>query len=972
MTKYRLAACSSVLALSLGFTTAALAQAAPADSAASNEEIIVTGSSLKGVAPVGSNLATVGREQLDSLGVQTVQQILKTVPAVVGLNSPGQGGFGSADGAGTNAPTIHSLGASASNSTLILINGHRLPTSGINHVLADPNIVPTNMLERVEVLADGASSVYGSDAVAGVVNFITRRNVRGIEASVQKGFADHYGTFNAAALLGTTWDTGSVTAAYTYSFRQNLRASDRWFTVADHTAQGGTNQQTLNTCAPAVITTGGLAYFSPYTAAGVSTSGSPSPAIVAAAANPACDARSYWDLLPSERRHNAMVSIQQEVGDSLKLLGDFIYSKRNNRQNISRGQGTNATIWGSGAPSGNSNNPFFVAPAGTGVTTETINFDADRLLGRGAHIDGSAETFYARLDATYGLSDHWNANIGAVLGRDTARQDTVGQLCGSCFNLALNGRASAALNGVQTVVTQALTTANAVDPFGNGTSAATLATLTDSYQFTATRQTITDIYAKIDGDLIPLPGGTAKIAVGGEYIKYNIAQDKVSPTNLGPSSTNSAVIHLDYMRSVKSAYTELFLPLVGPEQNIPLVRSFELNLSGRYDHYSDFGNTTNPKVAANWEVVRGVRFRGNWGKSFVAPALTSRGANAAGQTAESLFGNANGPLGSFSVPYSIYPTAASVPGCPAAPATSCTFNTATVGGIYLNGGNANLKPQKGTAWSIGVDLTPTFAPGLRISTTYWSNKLRGGITSPQPALAIASADLQGLLQVFPAGATNAQIAAATAGLPQSTPLPTPAVYFIYNFQQNNVVNLDVAGIDFDASYRLRTDDLGTFNLGFGFTRKTKFNAAFGTTGAVFDALGTAGVFTTFQSIKFEGRGSLGWDYKGFDGNIYLNYTGGYTNRGIGVLQNAVTRTNGVATGGGDPVKPFTTIDLNLSYKLADIGPLKSAQLFVDVTNLFDKAPPFVNAYAINGASGYDANNANPIGRVVTVGLRTKL
>ena len=142
-----------------------------------------------------------------------MQQVLKTVPAVTGLQSTGQGAFGSADGAGTNAPTIHGLGASASNSTLVLINGHRLPVSGINHVLADPNIVAPLAIERVEVLADGASSVYGSDAVAGVINFITRRKYDGIDATIQRGFGHQYDTFSGGLLAGKTWDSGSVLVA---------------------------------------------------------------------------------------------------------------------------------------------------------------------------------------------------------------------------------------------------------------------------------------------------------------------------------------------------------------------------------------------------------------------------------------------------------------------------------------------------------------------------------------------------------------------------------------------------------------------------------------------------------------------------------------------------------------------------------------------------------------------------------------
>ncbi len=290
MTTRRLLSRASILPfLFLGALGTAQAQDAPADEAADESDVIVvTGSSLKGVAPVGSNLTTVGREQLDDLGVQTVQQVLKTVPSIVGSNTAGQGGFGSFDGAGTNAPTIHSLGASASNSTLILLNGHRLPVGGVNHVLADPNIVSPMALERVEVLADGASSVYGSDAVAGVVNFITRRNVNGIEATAQYGFGKQYDTYSAGMLAGTTWNGGSALVSYNYSNRSNLSAGDRDFTVADHRSQGGTNFQRLDNCSPAVVTTGGLVYFSPY---GAGTGVSAAQAALNAVTNAYCDVR---------------------------------------------------------------------------------------------------------------------------------------------------------------------------------------------------------------------------------------------------------------------------------------------------------------------------------------------------------------------------------------------------------------------------------------------------------------------------------------------------------------------------------------------------------------------------------------------------------------------------------------------------------------------------------------------------------
>ena len=159
----------------LGVAAPAAAQSSgeAQESEAVLEDIVVTGTSIRGAAPVGSNVVSVTREDIEKTSAQTVQQLLRSVPQVTGFNNAGQGSFGSADGSGTNAPTIHSLGASASNNTLILVDGNRIAPTGLNHALSDPSLIPPIALERVEVLPEGASSVYGSDAVAGVLNFIT-------------------------------------------------------------------------------------------------------------------------------------------------------------------------------------------------------------------------------------------------------------------------------------------------------------------------------------------------------------------------------------------------------------------------------------------------------------------------------------------------------------------------------------------------------------------------------------------------------------------------------------------------------------------------------------------------------------------------------------------------------------------------------------------------------------------------------
>jgi iron complex outermembrane recepter protein len=500
-----------------------------------------------------------------------------------------------------------------------------------------------------------------------------------------------------------------------------------------------------------------------------------------------------------------------------------------------------------------------------------------------------------------------------------------------------------------------------------------LARLTDSLQIQVGDQTLQNFYVGFTGDLFSLPGGASKLAVGGEYIDYKLDQDITRPNNTGPASTGSAALNNVYNRDVKSAYAEIYLPFIGAEQGIPAVHGLDVNISARYDNYSDFGSTSNPKFAVNWEIVQGVKIRGNYAEAFVAPALTSRGANAAGLTGESGFSGINGgglPGGAPTIVTANFPAAIGIPGC-AVGAATCAINNVT--GLFLTGGNGGLQPQTGKSWSVGADFTPAAVPGLRVNVTYWNNELRGGITAPVPSLALGAADLSGLIQFFPSGATAAQIAAASVGLPQTGAL-NANTYFIYNFQQRNVLNLDVAGWDVAAGYAFDTG-VGNFNLGASFTHKTKFDQFFGASGFKFSVLGTAGFNTTFPSVENEGRVNVGYKRGGLNANVYYNYLGGYKNWSGGTAI-PLTRTNGFPTGGGDTVKSFATIDLNLGYKFGQLGMFRETQLFLDATNLADKDPPQYNVFAIGGnngvgVAGYDPVNASPLGRVITLGVRAK-
>ncbi len=216
----------------LGTAIAGLAALAVSPAQAQNESITVTGTTIRGQQPVGANVISVDRAAIEATGAQTTAQLLVTIPQLDNFGSAAQGGQNSFDGSGTQAPTIHSLGSSASNATLILIDGHRIPLTGVNHNLIDPSIIPTSAIANVEVLPDGASAIYGSDAVAGVINFHTRRDYSGWETSAQYGIADHYNTFNFSQLFGHSWDGGGLVAAYNYSSRSALMNRDRSFITA--------------------------------------------------------------------------------------------------------------------------------------------------------------------------------------------------------------------------------------------------------------------------------------------------------------------------------------------------------------------------------------------------------------------------------------------------------------------------------------------------------------------------------------------------------------------------------------------------------------------------------------------------------------------------------------------------------------------------------------------------------------------
>jgi iron complex outermembrane receptor protein len=925
-----------------------------ASAAESLDEIVVTGTSIRGVAPVGSNLVTVDRMQMDQTSAQTVQQILRTVPSITGSGSTPQGGNA---GNSFYAPTIHGIGSSSSNATLVLVDGHRISPGSQQQQLTDPNMIPPIALERVEVLAEGASSTYGSDAVAGVVNFITRKNFEGFESTAQTGWGADYKTSDFGAIWGSKWDAGSLMLAFNYSDRSSLAYSARDYLDRNHTSQGGSNFSTFF-CSPASIQPADskLIFVSPTAAAGT----------VNSAANSPCQNVATGDIVPHEIRQNAMLKIRHDFNDDLNVGLDAVYSHVTNTSQTARGTVT-ATVFGAGAQA----NPFYANPAGDASASQTVRFDADSLLGPGGgQTYNNANDWYVAGNFEYKLNDNFRITGLALEGGEQSYVGNFGLLCGSCANLALNGTTNGAgiltqpsIPGTTTITTSLpLTTANALDvwnPTGtNRTSAAVRATLTDNFTNSRWYYSVAQGRLGIDGSLYKLPGGPLKVAAGLEYVHYGLDIDKTYPNNAGPSSLDSQNFLLDLTRNVESAFAELLIPVIGEDNDVPFVRKLDVNTSVRYDDYKNLASVFNPHYSIGWEISQDVKLRANYATSFVAPQLTSVGdPSRSGLTSFSSYLVSNTAL---IVPLAAYPLAAQVPGA------TCTATTCTIGsgvnGVAVNGGPVHPEPGTGKSWSLGADFSPRFLPHLHASLTFFNTDLLNQISGVSASNTINSAALNSNLQFYPAGATQAQISAGTFGFPQASAIPSQ-VYYILSVRQQNVLNLWVQGLDGNFNYDIPTNAAGNFRVGATITYFTKFDQSIAGSPR-FSVLNTTGFNNTFPSVQTQGRGNLGWDFGPLSTDLFVNFIGAYRNWSSTSLIPLVSK-GGIPSGGGDRVASTELIDAHVAYNLPGRR-LAGSQVYVDVTNLFDKAPAFYNSL-----NGYDAYTGNILGRVVTIGLRGK-
>lgn len=540
---------------------------------AEGDVVVVTGTLLRGVAPTGTNVVSVDSEAILETGAASSNDLLASIPQI--------GNFGTVPVGLTSfanpivRPNIRNLGASGGSTTLVLLDGHRLVGAGVLQTTADPSIIPPDALRRVEVVPDGGSSIYGSDAIGGVVNFVTIDRYDGAAINGRYSVGDNYQAEDISAIIGDDWGTGSAYLSYAYAWHDNILGAERDYITANHTSQGGTDQRST-ICYPGTITVGATTYGLPGRVAGTS--------------NRCDDAADYSDFYPREERHSFFGGFTQELSDTIELSGTAYWSSRETIANDAQ-TGASGTI--------SSTNPYF-SPIGA-ETSHSIAFSLQNALGTSNISTVEMKSYGFTPKLTMDLPSEWQLSLEANLGRSTNLVDQA-----TVNTTAL----SAALAGT--------TTATALNPYNPGlTNSAVLAGIRDFTNYGQADQSLDEVRAVLDGSLFELPGGDVKLAVGAEYHQESIQSTAVTGTRASIASAPRS----DAEREVTSLFAEVLVPLVGEGMGGPGLRSLDLSVSARYDSYSDTGDTTNPKIGVNYSPFEGLMIRGNYGTSYHAPSL---------------------------------------------------------------------------------------------------------------------------------------------------------------------------------------------------------------------------------------------------------------------------------------------------------------------------------------------------------------
>ncbi|MBY6281583.1 MULTISPECIES: TonB-dependent receptor domain-containing protein [Stenotrophomonas maltophilia group] len=794
-----------VIALVAGATTAT----AHAQEATNLDRIEVTGSRIRQVdTETAQPVLSISRASIEKSGFKTVADVLQNIAAAGSPAISRSEPLSSGEAVGGFYIDLRNLGAER---TLVLVDGKRLGASVSG--LQDVSQIPSAIVERIDVLKDGASSIYGSDAIAGVINIITRKNFQGLEANAYVG---QYGEGDGQKtsydfVAGFTGDRGSITIGAEYAEEKEVWAKDRWFSryprTTFHPAQNWSPVSQWGTIIDPdtddwlVLNRGGdyrdVNQYHDQDFAGITGDTS--------------NSNTQMHLLTPTKRRSVFANVQYDLTDNIRFVSDLLYTRRESQAQVAGYPLQSASYERLGAKwdADSYYNPFgkdmgFMRRGWEVPRLSTNKLTTFRFTGalqgsfqfNDKYFDWEAGYIYQNSENQQSQTGNYNVlAVNAATGPSFFNPATGRVECGTAAGL-VDGS-----NPIYGPGAGGCLPWNPAIPFGRtGDGGLTGNPDLQQFLFPTTKNTgevtTKTYYANIAGSLFTLPAGDLGFALGYEYRedKGSYNPDALSQTGY---STDLAAGPTGGGYDVNEVYLELNVPILA---DLPGAKELSFNAATRYSKYSTFGDTTNNKFGLKWKPIDQLLVRATYAEGFRAPTI------------DNLYGGSSQTFAYFTDPCDTTFGSTDQPGvaarCAAAIGpTASTFRQLRQGYVPASGpdeqtpdpfnavSNPNLTPEKSKSKTVGLVWSPTFAQGLNMSLDWWNIKITNTIVTDSPDDQLNDCYVLGIAE-----RCNS---------------------FTRDPNRHNVINLTYAprnagyqeteGFDFDVAYRFETDSWGTFS-----------------------------------------------------------------------------------------------------------------------------------------------------------------
>jgi len=815
----------SVVAMSglLSATFAAVGvQAQEEDAAVTLEEVVVTGTFIRGTEVTGSQTIGLDSEQIVEIGAVNTNEVLASVPQVTNFfNDRAEVDPRASANLVVSRPNLRNmpaLNSSTGTVTLVLMDGHRIAPVGVQAAIVDADIVLASTLQGVDIVTDGGSSLYGADAVAGVINFRTVDKFDGLKIDLDYGSADDMDTANINLTAGTTWDTGSLYVSGTTSERDGLRNGDRdWSKIGTYDDEGNfvlAGESARTECLDPVRSLyGWFNYGRGWTNNPAAPGAGPK-----SAGDPTCNHYAESTLLPEQDRDGLFLSYQQELNDSIDFGVKSYYSSREN----------NFFDYPLGdvgpAPFNILTNPanltqeqidqFGITDPSTVGPGQVLNYPGGAGFSYGAHPAYQHRVQQVEM-STWGIAPELNVKIGD----DWRLRNTL------YYGRSDNENVLPESNNQRMIAAVA---SGLLDP--TDVASADAAVIADILNWETKKQTEHELFVArmvADGPVMELPAGEMRIAAGVEY-NENSVRTRFGTGNIGSLSDTN---YTHATQDNTSLFGEVF---------IPILDSLAISASLRYDDYSDFGDTTNPQIGFNFTPADWIRIYGHWGESFNAPTTLDTLAFASGRAASQttaqiqdadVYGEWNGQ------------------------GTNVVIAEGTLPGV---------KPQTAESWAVGFDLKPV--DGLLIKANYYEidfTDIIGGLAVPTPQIRRDFPDKfiwHPSVDEWAQFLSEVQNPEAFDGVIDPND-PNATLAYIYDRRVTNFGEATMRGIDFGASYTHDTT-FGSFNYGLSGNHQIELDLTEG--GVTSDSL----AFNPDLTVQ----ATVGWSMDNVRARLTVNYT----------------------------------------------------------------------------------------------------